>query len=87
MGFVWGDPVGSVVVGEGEAFGCQVGLGGAAKSSQLDGGELVLVYGGGDLLADGGFDTELFVKLTGEGLLGGLSSWSSPRVDSFLSCD
>ncbi|AMO88103.1 hypothetical protein WM42_0350 [Corynebacterium simulans] len=45
------------------------------------------MHGGGDLLADGGFDTELFVKLTGEGLLGGLSSWSSPRVDSFLSCD
>lgn len=64
--------MGSVVVGEGETFGCQVGLGGAAKSSQLDGGELVLVHGGGDLLADGGFDTELFVKLTGEGLLGGV---------------
>lgn len=88
MGFVWGDPVGSVVVGEDEAFGCQVGLGGAAKSGQLDGGELIHVPGGGDLLADGGFDTELFVKFTGEGSLGVfLSNWSSPRVDSFLSCD
>ncbi len=52
MGFVWGDPVGSVVVGEDEAFGCQVGLGGAAKSGQLDGGELIHVHGGGDLLTD-----------------------------------
>ncbi|EEI79678.1 hypothetical protein HMPREF0308_0076 [Corynebacterium striatum ATCC 6940] len=46
------------------------------------------MHGGGDLLADGGFDTELFVKFTGEGSLGVfLSNWSSPRVDSFLSCD
>lgn len=66
----------------GEAFGCQVGLGGAAKSSQLDGGELVLVHGGvtfSPMVASIPSSSRSSRARACSGVF--LSSWSSPWVE------